>query len=102
MLRGPYPTRTVEEVVAKTYGARFFTVLDANSGYWQIALDEDSSKICTFNTPWGRYRFMRLPFGVKTAGDIFIEQMNIISADLEGASSFGPPHLHLAFTLVEF
>ena len=41
VLRGPYPTRTVE-VVAKTYGAKLFTVLDANSGYWQIALDEFS------------------------------------------------------------
>ena len=51
ILRGPYPIRTIEEVVAKTHGACYFSVLDANSGYWQVQLDENSSRLCTFNTP---------------------------------------------------
>ena len=86
ILRGPYPTRTIEEVAANTCDAKFFSVLDANSGYWQIELDEDSSKLCTFNTPWGRYRFTRLPFGIKTAGDIFIEEMNKIFEGIRGVN----------------
>ena len=61
-----------------------FSTLDANSGYWQIGLDDDSSKLCTFNTPWGRYRFKRLPFGIKTSGDIFIQTMNDMFGDIPG------------------
>ena len=82
--RGPYPTKTVEEVLAKTSQAKFFSVIDAKTGYWQIMLDHDSSNLCTFNTPWGRYRFTRLPFGIKTAGDIFIKEMNRLMGDIEG------------------
>ena len=37
-----------------------------------------------FNTPWGKYRYTHLPFGIKMAGDIFIEEMNKILKDLPG------------------
>ena len=84
ILHGPYPLRTIEEVVAKIHGAEYFSLLDANSGYWQIQLDESNSKLCTFNTPWGKFRYTRLPFGIKTAGDIFIQEMNEILQHLEG------------------
>ena len=84
--RGQYPTKTIEEVVANTAGAKFFSVIDANCGYWQIELDDDSSKLCTFNTPWGRFRYTRLPFGIKTAGDIFINEMDKILYGLPGVN----------------
>ena len=48
---------TLEELTMEMKGARFFTKLDASSGFWQIPLDEPSSKLCTFATPFGRYRF---------------------------------------------
>ena len=51
ILHGPYPNKTIEEVVMKTANAKYFSMVDANSGYWQIKLDEESSKLCTFNTP---------------------------------------------------
>ena len=82
--RGAYPVKTVEEVLTKLSGAQYFTVLDANSGYWQIELDPESSRLCTFNTPWGRYRYTRMPFGIKTAGDIFIQEMSKILEGLTG------------------
>ena len=61
-------------------------MLDASSGYWQIDLEEESSKLCTFNTPWGRYCYTHLPFGIKTAGDISVEEMNKILKDLPGVN----------------
>ena len=82
--RGQHPTKTIEEVIAKTSGAKYFSVIDANKGYWQIKLDVESSKLTTFNTPWGRYRYTRLPFGIKTAGDIFIYEMGKILGGLKG------------------
>ena len=47
------------------------TVLDAVDGYHAVELDEESSKITTFITPWGRYRYLRFPQGHHSAGDAF-------------------------------
>ena len=96
-----FPTKTIEEVIASTSGAQYFTVLDAQSGYWQIQLDEQSSRLCTFNTPWGRYRYKRLPFGVKTAGDIFIREMQGILGNLPGVDVITDDILVYGATLLE-
>ena len=46
--------------------------LDADSGYWNVKLTE-SSMLTTFNsnTRLGKYKFERLPFGVKTSQNTF-------------------------------
>ena len=49
------PTR--EEIMAQFASAKWFSKLDASSGFWQLKLEEESSKLCTFNSPEGRYRF---------------------------------------------
>lgn len=82
--REHYPLRTVEEVVAEMPNAQIFSVLDANHGFWQIELDDESSKLCTFNTPFGRYRFKRLPFGVSSAPEVFQKCIAQRLEDLEG------------------
>ena len=79
--RSHYPFPTVDELSAKLKGAQCFAKLDANSGYWMIPLDKESSKLCTFQTPFGRYSFLRLPFGLNCAGEIF---HRIISQSFEG------------------
>lgn len=56
---------TPDDVRWKLAGKSIFTILDEKDGYWQVKLDEPSSMMCTFNTLWGRYRFLRLPFGNK-------------------------------------
>ncbi|XP_048259745.1 uncharacterized protein K02A2.6-like [Haliotis rufescens] len=83
--REHYPMRTVEEIMPHLPGAKIFTVLDAESGFWQIKLDQESSKLCTFNTPYGRYRFTRLPFGVKSAPEVFQRTMSQLLEGLTGA-----------------
>ena len=69
--REHYPSRTTEEVNHKFVNAKLFTKLDAKNGYWNVKLDEESSYLTTFNTPFGRYRFLWLPFGLKVSQDIF-------------------------------
>ena len=78
------PMTTIEEVVADMPKAEVFSVRDTTSGYWQVKLDEASSKLCTFNTPFGRYRFTRLPFGIKSATEVFQNHMSKLFADMEG------------------
>ena len=46
--------------MAQFSDAKYFSKLDASSGYWQMKLDEDSSKLCVFNTLFGRYKYLRL------------------------------------------
>ena len=74
--RQHYLMRTIEEVAARIPNAKFFTVLVASLGFWQIPLDYEFSLKTTFNTPYGRYRFCRLPFGIKSASKVIEEAMD--------------------------
>ena len=67
---------TVEEVASRLLGATSFSSLDACSGYWQLPVDDESSKLLTFNTPWRRYRFTRLPFGISPAPELYQREMD--------------------------
>ena len=62
----------------KLQGAKIFSNIDARAGYWSIILDEPSSELTTFNTPHGRYKFNRLPFGLNLSQNVFQERMDII------------------------
>ena len=76
--RPHYATRTLDEVTHHLGGARVFSKLDARSGYWSVHLDQPSSLLTTFNSPFGRYRFLRLPFGLNLSQDVFQERMDRI------------------------
>ena len=52
-------------------GATVFSHLDMNHGYHQIELQENSRDITTFSTHIGLYRYKRLNFGTRSAGEIF-------------------------------
>lgn len=82
--REHFPLLTVEEVVAPMPNAKCFSVLDANQGFYQIELDNESSKLCTFNTPIGRYRFQRLPFGISSASELFQRAVAQMIEGLDG------------------
>lgn len=82
--RSHYQMPTAEEIFSKMGGAKFFSKMDASSGFWQIKVDSESSKLLTFNTPFGRYAFTRLPFGILCAPEIFQKEIGDILDGLEG------------------
>ena len=61
-----------------------FSKLDANSGFWQIPLDPESRLLTTFLTPFGRYCFNKLPFGICSAAELFQRCMSKILSGLPG------------------
>ena len=84
IMREHHPTVTVEEVAAQIRNATKFTKLDARHSYWHIILDEESSKLCTMNTIFGRYRFLRLPFGLCSSSDIMQRAMEDMLEGIDG------------------
>ena len=69
--REHYRIPTIQEIASEFVGKCVFSTLDLKDGYWQVLLDEPSSLLCTFNTPFGRYRFTRMPFGIRSASEVF-------------------------------
>ena len=83
-----YQLESVEETISKIgSGCEVFTKLDANSGYWQVPLDEDSQLLTTFITPFGRYCCTRGPFGLSSMQEIFNKKIDNIVGDLEGVAN---------------
>ena len=52
-------------------GASVFSVCDASSGFWQIRLREDCTNLTVFNTPFGRYKYLRMPFGLSSSPEVW-------------------------------
>ena len=85
--RPHYPMRSIDDITAKLAGAKYFSVLDATKGYWSICLDQESSFLTTFNTPFGRYRYLRLPMGIRSSQDIFQRKVDEMLEGLLGVTS---------------
>ena len=67
---------TVEEVAHEFANSHYFTKLNAHHGHWSIVLDEESSLLTTFNSPFRRYHFLHLPFGLVCSQDIFQKKID--------------------------
>ena len=76
--RERYPSVTPAEAVADIAQAKakHFTVLDALKGYHQYPLDEDSQKLTTFITPFGRFKYMRAPYGICSISEHYNRRMD--------------------------
>ena len=77
---------TAEEIMSEMTGAKIFSTLDASAGYWQIQVDDESSELLVFNTPFGRFKFDRLPFGISCASEAFSQRVSQIIEGLDGVA----------------
>ncbi|XP_055622656.1 uncharacterized protein K02A2.6-like [Toxorhynchites rutilus septentrionalis] len=75
---------TLDEILPELGKAKIFSTMDAKKGFWHVELDEPSSKLTTFWTPFGRYRWTRLPFGISSAPEIFQMKLQEVIQGLEG------------------
>ena len=79
-----HKTPTLEEITQQFIGEKFFSKLDAKNGYWSVTLDNESSLLTTFNSPFGNYCFLRMPFGLVFAQDVFQQKMDAILESCPG------------------
>ncbi|UYV63892.1 K02A2.6-like, partial [Cordylochernes scorpioides] len=82
--RAEYPIPTIEEIIPNLQNAKIFTVVDTKDGFWNVKLSDESSNLTTFWTPFGRYKFLRMPFGLKTASEEYQRRLYEIFQGLEG------------------
>ena len=82
--RENHPLPTTDTTFPNLANARYFSRLDANSVFWQIKLSERSKPPTTFITPWGRYCFNVLPFGISSGLEKFQKCMSQIPQGLDG------------------
>ncbi|UYV70569.1 K02A2.6-like [Cordylochernes scorpioides] len=80
-----YPTETI---FSELKGATVFSVFDASSAFWQVPLDKESTNLCTIATPFGRFRFKRLPYGLNSASEVFQRCINNILSGLQGTACY--------------
>ena len=73
--KNSYPPR-IDDVLASLEGSQYFTCLDLKSGYWQIAMDEESKEKTAFTCFAGLYSWNVMPFGISCAPAIFSGLMN--------------------------
>ena len=74
----------LDDVLPKLSGAKVFSTCDLKQGYHHVELDEESSFLTTFATPFGRYRWLRLPFGLKVSSEIFQKRLCMALEGLDG------------------
>ena len=81
--RPKYQMPTLEEILPRLAKAKVFSTLDAKDGFYQIGLDQESS-MNRFLDPFGRYRYLRMPFGVSLAPEEFGCKLHEKLDDLPG------------------
>lgn len=84
LLREHRKLTTVEDVLPMLSKAKTFSKLDVREAFWHVRLDKESSTLCTMITPFGRYRWSRLPFGLKVSSEIFARKLAEALDGLDG------------------
>ena len=75
---------TAEDIASRLSGKKVFSTVDVKDGFWQVPLTDESSYLCTFNTPCGRYRLKRMSFGITSAPEVLQKTNESIFGDIDG------------------
>ena len=74
----PFPIPRVDDLLEQLVHAKYLSTLDLLKGYWQVPVSESSQPKTTFVTPFGKYEFKVMPFGLVGAPATFQRLMNEI------------------------
>ena len=74
-----------ETISSTLNGCKAFSVVDMSNCYRHQKLTEESSFLCVFNSPFARYRFKRMPFGISCASEVAQKMVEKHFGDISGA-----------------
>jgi len=80
--RKHYRLPVLDDILPELRKAQVFSKLDVKHAFWHVKLDDESSKLTTMITPHGRYRWNRLPFGLKVSSESFQKRLHAALSNL--------------------
>ena len=80
-LKDNYPLPKMDHILQRVVGATRISLLDGFSGFNQILVHPDDQDKTAFTTPWGTFKYVKMPFGLKNAGATFQRAMDIAFAE---------------------
>ena len=82
------PMPKVKNIFSKLNGANYFSTLDLRASYHHIPLDKASIPRTAFNSPFSKYEYIKVPFGLAQAPAYFQELMTGILKDFDFAIAY--------------
>ena len=82
--RSTYYMQTIDDILPKLANVKVFTTVDVKNAFLHLKLDDYSSLLTTFQTPIGRFRWLRLAFGLSPAPEIFQARIHAVLSGLNG------------------
>ena len=82
--RNHYPLPVMDDFLPELQSAKIFSTVDAKDGFWHVCLDTESSLLTTFETPFGKFKWNRLPFGLSVSPEEFQRRLNEALSGLAG------------------
>ena len=101
LIRNRCEIPTTTEIFARIHEAKYFTKLDAVKGFHQVPIDLQSSKLTSFVTPFGKFRYLRMPMGIKTAPEIFHSIVSNLFMNIPGVYTYIDDILVVGSTMEE-
>ena len=84
--RNHFYMSTIDDVLPKLKGSKMFSLLDAKDGFLQVKLTDRSSYLTTFWGPSGRFRWLRIPFGISSAPEELQRRLQGVLHGLSGVA----------------
>ncbi|UYV77576.1 K02A2.6-like [Cordylochernes scorpioides] len=78
LVRRHFQTPAPSELLHQIPKADYYTVLDVKSAYWHVPVANECRDLLVMATPFGKFRYNRLPFGLNISAQIFVEMMTNI------------------------
>jgi hypothetical protein len=79
-----FPLPNIRELLSSFNKANFYSVLDLNSGFWQLPIVPEDVHKTAFQTPSGHFAHVRVPMGLKTSPSFFQHAMQLALGNLVG------------------